>query len=234
MLLDLDELGTLDRDLPGFGHNRFSPLAFWNKDHGPRDGTPLRPWIEAATSAAGIDTAGGRIRILCYPRIFGYVFNPISVYFCDDASGELAAIVYEVGNTFDEKHSYVIPVKPGRAPDGLIRQVCEKAFYVSPFVPMAARYEFRVRPPADSLTLAISESDAEGVFLFAGFKARRETLRRSSIVRLLARYPLMTVKVTVGIHIEALRLWLKRVPVHRHVAAPTNPVTIVNNATEIG
>jgi DUF1365 family protein len=228
MLLDVDELTDLDAGLTGFGHNRFAPLSFWNKDHGPRDGSPLRPWAEAALAQADVDLNGGRIRLLCYPRIFGYVFNPISVYFCDDANGRLAAMIYEVGNTFDEKHCYVIPVADGVGTDGLIRQGCRKGFYVSPFIPMEARYEFRLRPPDDALSFGISEYDADGAFLFAGFTAERETLTRGSVFRLLTRYPLMTVKVTAGIHIEALRLWLKRLPVHSHVAAPANPITIVN------
>jgi len=227
MLIDLDELETLDAKTPGFGYNRWNLLSFWDKDHGPRDGARLRPWIEAALAKANIDLGGGAIRLLCYPRMFGYVFNPISVFYCYDTNQTLVALVYEVGNTFGEKHSYVIAVDASEAEGGLIRQECAKNFYVSPFVAMKARYEFRMRAPESSVSLGISEHDENGLFLFAGFDGERKHIDRSSVFKMLVQFPLMTFKVTAGIHWEALRLWLKGVPVHQHVPEPQNPITIV-------
>ncbi len=109
-LLDLDELPQLDRRLRLFGHNRLNIFSFLDRDHGDGTGAPLRPWVEHHLERAGIELAGGAIRLLCYPRLFGYVFNPLSVYFCHRADGALAAMIYEVNNTFGERHSYLIPV----------------------------------------------------------------------------------------------------------------------------
>lgn len=108
-LIDLDELPRLDRDCRLFSHNRFNLFSFHDRDHGPGDGTPLRDWVAACLAEAGMDLAGGPVRLLCYPRILGYVFNPITVYYCHDPAGRLGAMLYEVSNTFGESHTYVIP-----------------------------------------------------------------------------------------------------------------------------
>jgi len=214
LLLDIDELPKLDRELRFFAYNGSAPLSFHDVDHGPANGTPLRPWIEEQLAEAGIVTNGGAIRLLCYPRIFGYVFNPLSVYFCYQQSGELAAILYEVCNTFRERHTYIIPVADeGRA---IIRQSCSKALYVSPFIGMEAAYRFRVLPPADKVSVTIRQEDTDGLLLAASFLGFREDLTQETLLRNLLRLPLLSLKVTTGIYWEAFKMWLKGFPIYRH------------------
>jgi DUF1365 family protein len=217
LLLDLDELPELDQRLRLFAYNRRGPLAFHDADHGPTTGEPLRPWAEDRMRDAGIEPDGGPIRLLCYPRIFGYVFNPLSVYFCHRRDGTLAAILYEVCNTYSERHTYVLPVRDdGRA---VIRQSCRKLLYVSPFIGMDADYHFRIVPPDEEVNIVIRQEDADGLLLAAYFKGRRESLTDCALARALLRFPLMTVKIVAAIHWEALRLWVKGCRVFRHVPA---------------
>lgn len=225
LLLDIDEIAGLDRRLRLFSHNRRGVVSFHDRDHGDGSEGTLRGWVEGNLKAAGIDLDGGPIRILCYPRLWGYVFNPLSVYYCYHRSGTLAAMIYEVNNTFGERHSYLIPVEQIR--DGEVRQECDKVFYVSPFIPMQAHYRFRISLPGDRLSVTINQSDAEGPLLHASFTARRTVLSDASLLRVMIAYPLMTVKVIAGIHWEALRLWLKGVPLVRRPMVPPEPVTIV-------
>ncbi|WP_439815655.1 DUF1365 domain-containing protein [Zavarzinia sp. CC-PAN008] len=219
LLLDLDELADLDRGLRLFGHNRRALFGLHDSDHG--DGGPLRPWVEAQARAAGIDLGGGRVRLLCYPRILGYVFNPLSVYFCDDAHGRLAAILYEVHNTYGERHTYVIPVAADDGADAAasVRQACDKAFHVSPFIDRTMRYRFRIVPPGERVAVGIQVDDAEGTLLSATFQGRRRPLDDRALAWAFLRYPLMTLKVTAAIHWHALRLWLKGVRFLPHAAA---------------
>lgn len=217
LLLDLDELETLDKSLRLFGFNRTAIFSFWEKDHGRGEKEGLRHWVEEHLEAAGLPAAGVTIKILCYPRIFGYVFNPLTIYFCEDERGKMLALLYEVCNTFNERHTYVIPAT---GLDGSsVRHSCAKAMYVSPFMPMDCIYDFDISPPSERVTIAISERDDEGKLLFASFSGRRFALSDAMLARALLAYPLMTLKVMAGIHWEALRLFLKGVPVHRHYPA---------------
>ena len=151
LLLDLDEISSLDSRSPLFGYDRHALVSFWNRDHGDGSGRDLRPWVNAKLAEAGLQPDGGPIRVLCYPRILGYAFNPLTVYFCYRQDGAPAAILYEVRNTFHERHTYVIPVEPSSK--AVIRQSCEKVFYVSPFVPMECTYHFRILPPGASVAV---------------------------------------------------------------------------------
>ena len=229
LLLDLDELPALHRSVRLFSHNRFNLFSFHDRDHGAGDGRPLRDWIEGHLRSADPSLCGGPIRVLCYPRILGYVFNPLTVYFCHDASGRLSAILYEVSNTFSERHTYLFPVPEGA--NGPIRQSCRKEFYVSPFISVDGRYDFTVVPPGDDLAVVIQESDDEGRLLDASFVGQREALTGSALLRAFVRYPLMTLKVIVAIHWEALKLWRKGVPLHDRPAPPPNAVTAVTHRT---
>lgn len=212
LLIDLDELGALNRGLRLFGHNRWAAFGFRDKDHG--DGvTPLRHWAGRLLEEADAGYDGGRIELLCYPRVLGFVFNPLSVYFGYTRAGELAAILYEVHNTHGERHTYVIPAK---AEGEVVRHSARKQFFVSPFMPMDCVYRFRIRPPGERVGISILEHDAEGLLLSASFTGRREELSDGALWRMLLAYPLMTLKVVAGIHVEALRLLLKGVPFHHH------------------
>ena len=230
LLLDLDELPELDRRLRLFAHNRRGVYSFHDRDHGAGDGSPLRPWMEAALAEAGIDIAGGPIRLLCYPRLFGYAFNPLSVWFCHAPDETLKAILYEVRNTFGEKHGYLIPVS-GAA--GIVRQRCEKALHVSPFIDMRQTYNFRVLPPGERIAVAIREDDPEGTLLYASFTGERRPLTDRSLASTLIRYPLLTYKVIGGIHWEALKLWLKGIPLTDRPAPPSKDVSIVHPAPKV-
>lgn len=211
LLIDLDELPTLDRRLKLLSVNRPGVLSFHESDHG--DGGPLRPWVESQLQAAGL-VAKGAVQMLCYPRMFGYVFNPLTVYFCRHVDGELAAIVYEVHNTHHERHAYVLPATGGEGER--IRHACAKEFFVSPFMPMNCTYEFNIAPPAERVQIAIREADDQGILLTASFTGTRGDLTDGQLARALLRHPLMTLKVTLGIHWEALKLLAKGLRLYRH------------------
>jgi DUF1365 family protein len=210
LLLDLEELPGLG--LRFFKHNRGGLLSFHDKDHG--DGRPLRVWLDDLLAREGIKADGAR-RVLCYPRILGYVFNPLSVWFCHAKGGALKAVIYEVHNTYDERHAYVLPVGDDQT---LVRHGCAKAFYVSPFLSPDCRYQFRIRPPGADVAVAINEDEAGRPILNASFAGERRAMTDGMLAKMLLRYPLMTVKVVVAIHYEAVRLMLKGVRRHRHVA----------------
>lgn len=229
MLLDIDELPDLDRSLPGFSVDRPGLISFHTRDHGPFDGAPLRPWIEGHLADAGIDLEGGPIRILCFPRVVGYVFNPLSVWFCHHRDGDVRAIVYEVSNTFGERHSYLAPVDRRAEEGDLVRHRFDKELYVSPFIDLAARYDFTTRVPDERVSVAVRELVADGQVLTAVLSAVRAPLSGRSLARAFFTYPLVTVKVIVGIHWEALKLWRKGAPYRRRGAPPASPVTLVSS-----
>jgi DUF1365 family protein len=208
-LIDLDRLDALRSLSAIFSVGRFNLLSFSPKDHGPRDGSDLRAYVDGVLAKAGIGIAGGRVLLLCYPRILGFTFNPLSVYYCYDASGEMAALVYEVRNTFGEAHTYVAPIAEGEAKAGQVRQDRDKLFYVSPFLDMSMRYHFRLQPPAEKLKLRILETDAQGPILAATFNGRREEANTATLLANFLRIPLLTFKVVAAIHWEALRLYIK-------------------------
>jgi uncharacterized protein len=209
LLIDLDRLGEADRQSALFGVNRAALYSFHEADHGERDGAPLRAYAQRCAAKHEIDLSGGRVWLLCYPRLLGYTFNPLSVYFCYRAGGELALVIYEVRNTFGDIHAYVLPVKPGEISAAGIRQQQDKLFYVSPFVEMAMRYHFRLSPPGEHVKLRILETDRAAPLLAATFHGRRRALTTPALLRSFFALPLVSLKIVAAIHWEALRLWLK-------------------------
>src|ERR1700712_2614583 len=209
LLIDVDRLAAADRQSPLFGINRAALYSFREADHGDRDGSSLRAWAQRCAAERGIDLGGGRVLLLCYPRLLGYTFNPLSVYFCYRADGELALMIYEVRNTFGDIHSYALPVQPNQRSAAGVRQQHEKLFYVSPFIEMAMRYHFRVSPPDQRVKLRILETDGDGPLLAATFNGRRRALNTAQLLRAFVALPLVTFKIMAAIHWEALRLWLK-------------------------
>lgn len=226
LLLDLDELDAVDRRLWLLSIERANLLSFRAADHGARDGSPLKPWVLGQLADAGIELARPSIRLLCFPRLLGYVFNPISVYFCYDG-GRIAAIVYEVKNTFGGQHVYAFRVHRAGGGDRLAVHGCVKDFYVSPFIDMDARYEFHVADPGRRLTVVIKETERELPLLIASQSGERQPLTDRAIFGCLATDLLMTFKVFLGIHVEALRLWWKGAPLFAReapsVSAQTGP-----------
>ncbi|MEZ5956900.1 MAG: DUF1365 domain-containing protein [Hyphomonadaceae bacterium] len=205
---------TLDLDQPPSGlkllsHNRKALFAFFDRDHGKRGDEPIKPQIEAKLQEAGIAWDDGRIVLLTMPRLFNYVFNPLSVYFCDRRDGSIAALVYEVSNTFGENHFYVLP--PRVEANGDISQSCAKEFFVSPFLEGDLRYEFRITPPGQRVAVAMVVWRGEEVALTASFAGTRRDLTDEQLLRAWFGNPLMTFKVIAGIHWEALAMWLKGV-----------------------
>lgn len=223
LLFDLDELPALDAGLRLFSLDRFNLFSFHPSDHGDGSGD-LRAWVEAATVRAGLDTRGGRIRLLCIPRILGHAFNPLSVYFCDDREGRLACLVYQVNNTFGERHAYVLPVEPGTGP--MVRQTCDKRFHVSPFMDMDMTYHFAIRPPDDAVTVKVDAADAAGPKILTAFTGERRELSDAALLGAFLRQPLMTLKVVAGIGWGALRIWTKGVAYRRKPAPPAEAATV--------
>jgi DUF1365 family protein len=222
LLLDLAEIDSLSTKLRLFSRGRFNLFAFHDADHGDRSGEPLEAQVRRLLAEGGIETRGGPIRLLAYPRMLGYVFNPLSVYFCYDPGNRLRATLYEVSNTFGERHSYLIPVQDSAS----IEQVTAKRLYVSPFNGVDGEYRFRIRPPGDDVTVGILYRDASGPLLKAHFHGGRCKIDDRTLASLALSHPALTLKVTLGIHLEALRLWQKRVPLHPKPAAPRFAATL--------
>ncbi len=221
-LLDLDELPGLATRLRLFSYGRFNLFSFHDADHG--DGTgALRGWVEAQVRAAGLDVALGAIRVLCMPRVLGHAFNPISVFFCHARDGRLVAMLYEVNNTFGERHSYLMPVRDDADP---VRQSCEKRFYVSPFMPMELTYRFRVGRPRARVSVAIDASGVDGKMIVTGFAGARSVLSDRGLLGSFAGMPVLGLKVLAGIHWEAAKLLVRGLRLKARPLPPEHAVTV--------
>lgn len=208
LLIDIDRLREADRRLWLFSVERFNLFSFRNRDHGPRNGKALRPWVEAELERAGFNPSPARIFLLAMPRFLGYVFNPLSIYFCYDEE-RLFAIVYEVKNTFGEQHPYVLVVPPQTTTSGRFHQSCDKNFYVSPFIQAEANYRFSLKEPDNNLDVRISEYVDAGALLVATMQGQRRPLTDRQLLLQAFLNPFSPQKVVASIHYQALRLWLK-------------------------
>jgi hypothetical protein len=224
LCLDLDEIDALDDQLHLFSRNRRNVLSFWDGDLGRPGSESVAAKARALLAEAGLEHHGARISLLCYPRLFGYVFNPLSVYFCHDAAGRLGTIVYEVTNTFRERKSYVIPTQCGAA---TIAQTCTKELYVSPFTEATGSYGFHAIPPGERVVVGVNFREEGRPVLRTHFSGMRRELTDRAIRGLVLGFPLMTLKVIAGIHLQALRLWLKGVPVVTRHVSPSYSYTLV-------
>ncbi len=212
----LDRAASLSRF---FSVGRFNLLSFQPQDHGDGSVAP-GAHVRRLLKDAGLAEAPARILLMCYPRVLGFTFNPIAIYFAYDSVGRLTGAVYEVRNTFGEMHTYVAPVADGELTEAGLRQERDKLFYVSPFMDMPMRYRFRIRPPCETLAVRILETDADGPILAASFIDDHRPMTTASALAAFLRYPLMTAKVVAGIHFEAMKLWFKGM---RFVSRPEPP-----------
>ncbi len=215
VLLDLDNLDEDLKPVRFFSRNRFNLFGFYDRDHGPDQAASrtasLADRMRVMLSEKGLYETGDRLFLMAMPRVLGFVFNPISLYFVQNSDDQVRAIVYEVNNTFGDRHSYILPVQ---STGPRIRQKSEKHLHVSPFMDMNMAYEFDLTAPgADfSLNIRLKQQQSNRAFkdmLFAGFTAKRQVLNDSALLRLFFVMPFMTLKVVLGIHWEALLLVFK-------------------------
>jgi uncharacterized protein len=211
--------------------NRFAPLSFFDTDHGDRRGMDTGgalAWLDALLHTQGITDATGEAWLQCYPRVFGYAFKPVSFWFChrppDQDGGALRAIVVEVNNTFGERHCYVLD-----QPRWGDRLDADKQFHVSPILHVRGQYHFRFmrtrRAEGERSVARIDYDDGQGAMLQTSVSGALEPLTPASMRKALWRYPAMTLGVISRIHLQAARLWLKRVGFTSKPAAPAVAVT---------
>ncbi len=213
--LDLDELDTVAQQNILFSRNRRNIYSFRDDDHEPAGQNPLKERILNFLWQNGIYLgAGGSVRLLTLPRVFGYVFNPVSIYYCFNEAGKPVCSVAEVGNTFREMKLYLLGREQLGA-DDTFSKVVPKHFYVSPFSNLTLNFDFKLKIPGDDLNIQIDDRDEDKKILISTLAGKRVELTNRALFGFTLKYPLITLKVIFLIHYQALRLWLKRVPFYR-------------------
>ena len=225
LLIDLSELHLLDKDLKIFSYNKFNIISFYDKDHGPRDGSSVKNWVIDNLKKNNIDTNNIQIKLLCYPRIFGYVFNPLSVFYIYDKNLNLISILYEVKNTFGEQHTYVFKTDIN---NNLVQHMCKKKFHVSPFIEMDCVYFFRLLKPGNKISVIIDQNDKEGKILYASQDGVKSEITNSNLTKSYLKHPLMTFKIILAIHFEAFKLWSKGIKLIKKRFKIKNNITLEN------
>jgi len=225
LLLDLSELEFLNDKIRFFSFNKFNLISFFEKDHGNRDGTSLVNWVKNYLKKNQIETENIKIKLLCYPRIFGYVFNPLSVFFVYDKNEKLVSILYEVKNTFGEQHTYVFRIDNE---NNLIQNNCSKKFHVSPFIQMDCNYFFKILKPGERLSIIIDQYDPKGKILFASQDGIKANLTGKELIKSYLKHPLMTFKIISAIHFEAFKLWIKGIKLVKKKLKIKNNITVEN------
>ena len=225
LLIDLSELDELNKKIRFFSFNKFNLISFHEKDHGERDGSSIIEWVKLNLKNNNISYDKIKIKLLCYPRILGYVFNPLSVFFVYDENEKLISILYEVKNTFGEQHTYVFRVDNESS---LIQNNCSKKFHVSPFIEMDCKYFFRILNPNKKLSIIIDQYDKDGKILFASQDGKRSDLDSKQLIKSYLKHPLMTFKIISAIHFEAFKLWAKGIKFIKKKLKIKNNITIEN------
>ena len=225
LLLDLSELEILDKKVNFFSFNKFNLISFHEKDHGERDGSSLKLWVQKNLKKNNIQNTDIKIKILCYPRIFGFVFNPLSVFYVYNLEDQLISILYEVKNTFGEQHTYIFRVEED---NNLIQNNCSKKFHVSPFIEMKCNYFFRILKPGNKISVVIDQYDSEGKILFASQEGVRTDLNSKYLLKSYIKHPIMTFKIIIAIHYEAFKLWAKGIKFIKKNIKIKNNITIEN------
>ena len=225
LLIDLSELELLDKKVNFFSYNKFNWISFYDKDHGERDGSSLIDWVHKNLKKNNITTEKIKIKILCYPRIFGFVFNPLSVFYVYNSTDNLISILYEVKNTFDEQHTYIFKVEK----DGnLIQNNCTKKFHVSPFIEMNCRYFFRLLKPGNKISVIIDQYEKEDKILYASQDGVKSELTNRNLIKSYLKHPLMTFKIILAIHFEAFKIWTKGIKFLKKRIKIKNNITTEN------
>ena len=203
---DLDDLPTLGQNLNMFSLNKFNVFSFYERDHGEGTDGGLKAFVCGIAERAGFHLSKMKIEVLCFPRVLGYAFNPLTVFFCSDDNGCRKLIIYQVNNTFGERQFYALPVPENQT---VIDQACKKSLYVSPFNNVEGDYHFRVLEKGDELTIGIALRVNDKPLLTAIQRATAAPLTDRALLAAFLKTPLMALKVIVGIHFEAFVLWLK-------------------------
>ena len=224
LLLDLSDLNRLDKDISFFSYNTFNLISFFDKDHGERDGSSLFEWVKKSLVENNINSENIKIKLLCYPRIFGYVFNPLSVFFVYDNQENLISILYEVKNTFGEQHTYIFKVEN----NNLLQHNCSKKFHVSPFIEMNCNYFFKILKPAEKISVIIDQYHLDDKILFASQDGRRVDFNSKELLKSYIKHPLMTFKIISAIHFEAFKLWAKGIRFVKKKFKIKNNITFEN------
>ncbi|MDA8538082.1 DUF1365 domain-containing protein [Candidatus Pelagibacter bacterium] len=225
LLIDLSELETLDKKVNFFSFNKFNLISFHEKDHGERDGSSLKLWVQKNLEKNNIEHKDIKIKILCYPRIFGFVFNPLSVFYVYNLEDQLISILYEVKNTFGEQHTYIFKVLKDT---NLIQNNCSKKFHVSPFIEMNCNYFFRLLKPGNKISVIIDQYDNEDKILYASQDGIRSDFNTKCLIKSYLKHPIMTFKIILAIHYEAFRLWAKGIKFIKKKIKIKNNITIEN------
>lgn len=224
LYVDVDELPELAKWLSFFSYNRFNLFSISDRQFGLGDGTPIRDHVWSLVRATDCGKRVKRIFMLCYPAVLGRIFNPITVYYCLDAEGRACLMIYEVSNTFGERHSYVVPAGP------VGHQSHEKKFYVSPFNNVNGSYDFSAETPTDNLVLGIAMRVEGEPVMQAWFRGSRLALNDVTLFRSFFSLPLQPLKVLFGIHLQALKLWWKGLPLTTRPAPLRPNVSIADGA----
>ena len=224
LLLDLSDLNRLDKDISFFSYNTFNLISFFDKDHGERDGSSLFEWVKKNLLENNINSENIKIKLLCYPRIFGYVFNPLSVFFVYNNQENLISILYEVKNTFGEQHTYIFKVEN----NNLLQHNCSKKFHVSPFIEMDCNYFFKILKPAEKISVIIDQYQLDDKILFASQDGRRVDFNSKELLKSYIKHPLMTFKIISAIHFEAFKLWAKGIRFVKKKFKIKNNITFEN------
>ena len=225
LLIDLSELYQLEKELTLFSYNKFNVLSFYDIDHGPRDGSSLIDWVKENMTKNNINTDGITIKLLCYPRIWGYVFNPLSVFFVYDKNSNLVSILYEVKNTFNEQHTYIFKLQKT---EKLIEHSCRKKFHVSPFIEMNCTYYFKIAKPGEKISVYIDQYDNENKLLVALQEGIKVILNNKNLIKVFFSHPMMSFKIILAIHFEAFKLWIKRIKFVKKKFKIKNNITAEN------
>ena len=224
LLIDLSELEKLDKTINLFSYNKFNLVSFFDKDHGERDGSSLINWVKKNLKQNNINCENITIKLLCYPRIFGYVFNPLSVFYVYNDHNKLISILYEVKNTFGEQHTYVFKVSN----NNMIQHNCQKKFHVSPFIEMNCNYFFRTLKPADKISIIIDQYQLDEKILYASQDGKRTDFTTLELIKSYLKHPLMTFKIITAIHFEAFKLWTKGIKFVRKKLKIKNNISFEN------